>query len=181
MYEEGLPDTVIADYFRIPTGTVTSYRRKHWEKEDMAAGKGPKETPPKERFSLKGMEPVPPATIQDTGAGEGRQDPKEETQEDQMNFNFAAGLQEPSDPSAAAEPAPEGEKETVKKPPSLGTWKKPDIMDVLEMATGHLAGMQAVCTAGAVYHLMHWRYREDLLHAREHIDHLLHMLDEKGV
>ena len=58
---------------------------------------------------------------------------------------------------------------------------KRSVIAETEQVDAQLAGMQAVCTAGAVYHLMHWRYREDLLHAREHIDHLLHMLDEKEV
>ena len=54
--------------------------------------------------------------------------------------------------------------------------QKPDIMDILEAATGHLTGMQAVCTAGALQHLMYWRHPEDLLRARDHIDYLLDLL-----
>lgn len=178
MYERGMSDAVIADYFRIPTGTVTSYRRKHWEKAAPVTGTAPKAEPPKARFSLQGMEPVPPAEIQNTGADEVTPAQQEESPgAGQYDFDYTAGLQEPADPAAAADPAPAGEKKPVLvEGGTCAPKQKPDIMDVLEAATGHLTGMQAVCTAGAIQHLMYWRYPEDLLRARDHIDYLLGLL-----
>ena len=52
-------------------------------------------------------------------------------------------------------------------------------MDILAAATDHLNGMKAVCTAGAIQHLMYWRYPEDLLRARDHIDYLLDLLKKQ--
>ena len=178
MYERGMSDAVIADYFRIPTGTVTSYRRKHWENAVPVTGKAHKTEPPKERFTLKGMEPVEPAVIQNTGTDEEAPAQQEETPgAGQYAFNYSAGLQEPADPAAAADPAPAGEKKPVLvEGGTCAPKQKPDIMDILEAATGHLTGMQAVCTAGALQHLMYWRHPEDLLRARDHIDYLLDLL-----
>lgn len=195
MWMAGKKDEEIADAFGISTGAVTSRRKKYWEqamtpvrgkiKEPAANGAAPDQTehgapaePPKERFSLKSMEPVPPAAIQDTGAVKVMPARQEESQgAGRYEFNYTAGLQEPADPAAAAEPAPAGEEKSVLVEGGVYTpERKLDIMDVLEAATGHLTGMQAVCTAGAIQHLMYWRYPEDLLRARDHIDYLLGLL-----
>lgn len=198
MWLAGKKDEEIADAFRISTGAVTSRRKKYWEQamtpvrgkitapaaKATAPDQTEQETPAKQekgRFSLQGMEPVPPAVIQDAGADEAAPGTQEETPgAGQFDFNYSAGLQEPADPAAAADPAPAGEEKPVLVEGGICAPKqKPDIMDILEMATGHLTGMQAVCTAGALQHLMYWRHAEDLRHAREHIDYLLDLLEKK--
>ena len=98
-------------------------------------------------------------------------------QREQEEEEIPAGQQEPAAPSAAVDPAPEGDlledqKTNYSPPPE----RVIDLMDVREMATGHLTGMRAVCTAGAIQHLLGWRYPEDLLRARDHIDYLLDQL-----
>lgn len=52
-------------------------------------------------------------------------------------------------------------------------------MDVMAMATEHLQGMEAVCTANAIQALLFWHCPEDLLQARDNIDYLLKRV-EKG-
>lgn len=49
----------------------------------------------------------------------------------------------------------------------------PDLYDVLEAATVQLTGIQAICTAEAISQLWNWNSRENLLKARDAIDHLL--------
>lgn len=195
MWMAGKKDEEIADAFGISTGAVTSRRKKYWEQpmtpvrrsitapatKETAPGQtelGTPAEPPKERFSLKGMEPVSPAVIQNTGTDEVTPAPQEETPgAGQYDFNYSAGLQEPADPAGAGSAAPAGEKKPVLvESGTCAPKQKPDIMDILEAATGHLTGMQAVCTAGAIQHLMYWRYPEDLLRARDHIDYLLGLL-----
>lgn len=181
MHENGMSDAVIADYFRIPTGTVTSYRKKHWENTASASGNAPKVDKPKESSSLENIETVPPAAIQDTGVDEEPADPQEEKLgAGQCDFDFTAGLQVPADPAAAADPAPAGVEKA--EPGAVfvpAPEQKPNIMDILAAATDHLNGMKAVCTAGAIQHLMYWRYPEDLRRARDHIDYLLDLLQKQ--
>ena len=153
-----------------------------------AKGTAPDQTTPetpagqeKERFSLQGMEPVPPAVIQNTGTDKAAPEQQKETPgAGQYAFNYSAGLRVPADPATAADPAPAGEESAEPKAVLIPSpARKPNIMDILEMATGHLTGMQAVCTAGALQHLMYWRYPEDLLRARDHIDYLLDLLKKR--
>ena len=54
------------------------------------------------------------------------------------------------------------------------------IMDVLEMATEHLSGMSAVCTANALQALLYWHCPEDLIRAKENINYLLERLECGG-
>ena len=56
MWQAGMSDAVIADYFRIPTGTVTSYRLKHWVTDKKRALVGePKQPSEKKKESDSGQ------------------------------------------------------------------------------------------------------------------------------
>ena len=154
MWLEGKKDYQIAESLGISVHAVTQYRLKHWQndpaKNESAKPAGALQK--KEKVSLHGTHA----------------------------FNFNAGLQVPTDPAATADPAPAGEKNTESVAVSIPVpERKLDIMDILEAATGHLTGMKAVCTAGAIQHLMYWRYPEDLLRARDHIDYLLDLLQKR--
>ena len=180
MWMSGKKDEEIADAFGISTGAVTSRRKKYWEQPMVpVSGKtsAPAE-PTKEKFSLQGMKPVPTAAIQNTGADEVPEtNEKEKPGAGQYDFDFTGGLQEPADPAAAADPAPAGEETVPVMSCAHAPKQKLNIMDILEAATGHLTGMKAVCTAGALQHLMYWRFPEDLLRARDHINYLLDLLE----
>ena len=58
--------------------------------------------------------------------------------------------------------------------------RKISVMDVLAMATEHLRGMSAVCTANALQALLYWHCPEDLIRAKENIDYLLERLEGGG-
>lgn len=181
MWMAGKKDEEIADAFGISTGAVTSRRKKYWEQLMIpVSGKTTKPAAPeKEKFSIQGMEPVSPVVIQDAGADEEPEDPKEEKLgAGQYDFDFTGGLQVPADPAGAADPAPAGTEKPVLKAVCMPVPEKQlNIMDILAAATDHLNGIKAVCTAGAIQHLMYWRYPEDLKRARDHIDYLLKLLE----
>lgn len=151
MWEEGKKDAEIADAFGIPTGTVTSYRLKHWDQTNV---------PKKKPFSLEGMQPVAVDDDDDTPA-----EPEADSPAAQENEISRVPVPETHAPA-------KGQEHDEPLPP-----QKIEIMDVLAAATEHLSGIRAVCTASAIQSLWFWRYPEDLLRARDSIDYLLKRLE----
>lgn len=81
-------------------------------------------------------------------------------------------------PGASPEETKEEAKEETSAELPSGTTRQPEIYEVLEMATGHLNGIQAICTAEAILQLWNWESREELLKARNAVDYLLKKMEE---
>lgn len=155
MWEEGKKDAEIADAFGIPTGTVTSYRLKHWDKTNV---------PKKKPFTLEGMQPM---------AVDAGDEPSEDPEDPPVPDPFDLDAEEkPRVPVPETHAPAEGRQHDEPLPP-----QKIEIMDVLAAATEHLSGIRAVCTASAIQSLWFWRCPEDLLRARDSIDYLLKRLE----
>lgn len=156
LWLEGKDDGEIADELHIPTSSVTSYRRRHWEKE------------------LIRKEDAPPGL------------PDDADEEERENEGGAAdgGVIATEDAPAMIETAKtviRNEENVMdeEKTYAATEGKKPlEVYDVLEAATADMKGIQAICTADAIMCLWNWENKEDLMKARSSIDYLLRRIGE---
>lgn len=153
LWLEGKCDGEIADELHIPTSSVTSYRRRHWEKE------------------LIRKEDAPPGPPEDEA---------EEAEEERETESGAAVAE--TAPAVIETPKTVIRNEETfmdEKNKAATEGKKPlEVYEVLEAATADMKGIQAICTADAIMCLWNWDTKEDLLKARSSIDYLLRRLGE---
>lgn len=58
-------------------------------------------------------------------------------------------------------------------PPPMEVVRSENVYDILEKATANMKGIDAICTADAILSLWNWETREDLLRAKNAVEHLL--------
>ena len=153
LWLEGKSDGEIADELHIPTSSVTSYRRRHWEKQ----------------FIRK--EDAPPGPPDDAG---------EEAEERDAEGGTAVMEAAPAviDTQKTVIRNEENVMDEEKTNAATEGRKPLEVYDVLEAATADMKGIQTICTADAIMCLWNWDSKEDLLKARSSIDYLLRRLGE---
>ena len=128
--------------------------------------------------ALEGMKAVPPAALIETGE-----------EMERIATPPVAARNDMEDGSAPGQPDPRNDAEegcvpnvpviNPKKNLLAGVRKQIlDVMDIMAAATGHLSGMQAVCTGCAIQELWFWRNPEDLRQAKRNIEYLLQLLED---
>lgn len=61
----------------------------------------------------------------------------------------------------------------VQTAPPMEVVRSENVYDILEKATANMKGIDAICTADAILSLWNWETREDLLRAKNAVEHLL--------
>ena len=173
MWAAGRSDADIAKAMGVTQGTISYFRRRHWEREC-------EEAPVEEQQAPVAVEKPPVADIPDS-------------EPDTMAKAEATVCQVHKDPPGPVEIAievpecePEINKEqevTIYMPPSTegpGAAKTEDVdtgyhqlIQALEGATGNLTGMDAVMTAQVITALWGWTGKNDLLEAKACLDYLI--------
>lgn len=62
---------------------------------------------------------------------------------------------------------------TVQSAPPVEAVRPENVYDILEKATENMRGIDAICTADAILSLWGWESKEDLLRAKNAIEHML--------
>lgn len=160
LWLEGKSDGEIADELHIPTSSVTSYRRRHWEKQ------------------LVRKEDAPP------GLPDGAAEEADEESEDDVGaadsgvtvIEHVTTVIEYHENDTRSEETVMDEAINNTAAAASKDKKHLEVYDVLEAATAEMKGIQAICTADAIMCLWNWKNKEDLLKARSSIDYLLRRL-----
>ena len=149
LWLDGRKDGEIADEFGIPISTVTSYRKRHWEKGTPMA------------------EPPTPGVLRSGNWEPVAVDVPDEDEEETMHQDNSLQIPEKSPMTA------------LKQEPAIVQFEDvTNVYEILEAATSSLNGIQAICTADAILCLWNWSGPEALKRARAAIDHLLKKLEE---
>lgn len=176
MWAAGRSDADIAKAMGVTQGTISYFRRRHWERECEAA-------PVEEQQATVAAEKPPVEELPDSEPA----DTSAEVLEAAMDALEAV---EGTSPVEIAIEVPECEPEineeqevTIYIPPSKegpGAAKTedvdtryPQLIQALEGATGNLTGMDAVMTAQVISALWGWTDKSDLLEAKACLDYLI--------
>lgn len=184
MWEAGRGDADIAKAMGVTQGTISYFRRKHWEPErDAAAAAEAEKTP-----------------VQDC------QDSTAITSNEEKNPSYEGQAAEEASPAETPiytpdciivpneelePPVPiqkEAEQKTITEVspstegPGIARAEEPDtsyqhLIRALEEATGNLTGMDAVMTAQIITALWGWNNKSDLLEAKACLDYLIKRYD----
>lgn len=169
MWAAGHGDAEIAQATGVTQGTISYYRRRHWERECDAA-------PAEEQIPVVMENPdIEPDTSADVEVAE-YECQAEEERPVQVELAIESPECEPERNEAE-------QKVTTYVPPSKegpGAAKTEEVdtgyqhlIHALEKATGNLTGMDAVMTAQIITSLWGWTDKKDLLEAKACLDYLI--------
>ena len=168
MWEAGRGDAEIAKAMGVTQGTISYFRRKHWEPEAVAA---------------EAVEEIPMTNNHDSDADTSNDVEAPAAEDGPAPVDLTIEVPEcemlPVDDVDQNEPAavqPSMEVPGASRTEDVSA-DYPELIHALEVATENLTGMDAVMTAQIISGLWGWTNKKDLLEAKACLDYLIRRHD----